>query len=134
MIAGVGIDLVEIARIEQVLARRPRFLTRIYDPAEVAYAEGPHYLGRLAARFAAKEAIVKACRGFRGSAWKDLIIYGELNRPPQVELRGPLGHWITQIGGKVHVSLTHERHMVAAVAVLEVPDHEVADLDSPGDP
>lgn len=122
MIYGVGIDLVELDRLQQAATRRPRFIQRIFDPEEIAYAEGPHYWGRLAARFAAKEAIVKACRGFRGTAWRDIVIYGELNHPPLVTVRGPLGQWLESQGGRLHVSLTHERHTVAAVAVLEVPD------------
>jgi holo-[acyl-carrier protein] synthase len=130
VISGVGVDVVEVNRLEQVLRRRPRFVDRIYDPAEVAYAEGPHYVRRLAARFAAKEAVVKACGGFHGSAWRDVVVYGEVNRPPRVEIRGALGRWIAAQGGRVCVSLTHERHVVAAVAVLEVPD--VAGMDGPG--
>ncbi|MCL8207856.1 MAG: holo-ACP synthase [Actinomycetia bacterium] len=122
MIAGIGVDVVEVERLARALERRPRFRERVFDPEEVRYAEGPHYLGRLAARFAAKEAVVKACGGFHGSGWRDIVVYGALNRPPQVEVRGPLGAWIREQGGRLAVSLTHERTVVAAVAILERPD------------
>lgn len=122
MIYGVGVDVVELVRFQAVLERRPRLLERIFDQDEVRYAEGPHYVYRLAARWAAKEAIVKACHGFRGSAWRELVVHGELNRPPVVEIRGPLGEWIQDRGGRILVSLSHEKTMAAAVAVLEVTD------------
>lgn len=122
MIAGIGVDVVEVERLARALERRPRFRDRVFDPEEVRYAEGPHYLGRLAARFAAKEAVVKACGGFHGSGWRDIVVFGELNRPPRVEVRGPLGAWIQAQGGRLAVSLTHERSVVAAVAILERPD------------
>lgn len=127
VIYGVGIDVVELERFRAALERRPRLLERIFDEAEVGYAEGPHYLYRLAARWAGKEAIVKACHGFRGSAWRELVIHGEVNRPPVVELKGPLAEWVRGRGGRIFVSLTHEKTVAAAVAVLEVDD--AGDLD-----
>jgi len=122
MIYDVGVDAVEIHRLAEALERRPRLLERIFAPSEIAYAEGPHYLGRLAARFAAKEAIVKACHGFRGSRWNQLVVDGTLNRPPTIRVEGPLGEWIRERGGRLRVSLSHEKSIVVAVAVLEM-DH-----------
>jgi holo-[acyl-carrier protein] synthase len=122
VIYGVGVDVIELARFQSAIERRPRLIERIFDDVEVAYATGPHYVYRLAARWAAKEAIVKACHGFRGSAWKELVVHGEVNRPPVVELRGPLAEWVTSHHGRVFVSLSHEKTMAAAVAVLEVED------------
>lgn len=122
VIYGVGVDVVELARFQAAIERRPRLLERVFDSAELQYAEGPHYVSRLAARWAAKEAIVKACHGFRGSSWRELVIHGEVNRPPVVELRGPLGEWVRNRAGRVLVSLSHEKTLAAAVAVLEVGD------------
>ncbi len=127
MIYGVGVDVVQMERLEQALGRRPRLLQRVFAPVEIAYAEGPHYMARLAGRFAAKEAIVKACHGFRGSGWSQLVIEGTLNRPPRVVVEGPLGQWIEQHGGSLFVSLSHEKSMAVAVAVLEMRD--AGDLD-----
>jgi holo-[acyl-carrier protein] synthase len=118
----VGIDLMEVERLKEAVGRHPRLISRVFHPDEVAYAEGPHYWHRLAARFAGKEAVVKACRGFRRSAWRDIVIRGAVNQPPQLTVDGPLGEWVAAQGGRLTISLTHERHMVGAVAVLEVPD------------
>src|ERR671918_350443 len=61
MPAGIGIDLIEIERIERALERRPRLAERLFTPAELAYARSRARPGRhLAARFAAKEAVIKA--------------------------------------------------------------------------
>ena len=127
----VGVDVMEVDRLKEAVGRHPRLLERVFAPEELAYAEGPHYWHRLAARFAGKEAVVKACRGFRRSGWRDIVIRGEVNRPPLLTVHGPLGEWITAQGGRLSVSLTHERSIGAAVAVLEVPDG-TPDLDSGG--
>ena len=61
MALAVGIDLIEIDRVERALERRPRLAERLFTPAELAYAQGRARPGRhLAARFAAKEAVIKA--------------------------------------------------------------------------
>ncbi len=120
---GVGIDIIEVPRIARALERHgERFLKRIYDPREVAYARrGEDMIRELAARFAAKEAVAKALgTGFRhGVRPKDIVI---LNRPsgqPYVELLGRVG---TLTRGLVaHVSLSHLRELATAVCVLERP-------------
>jgi holo-[acyl-carrier protein] synthase len=124
----VGIDLVEVERLRAAVTRHPRLLDRVFHPDEVAYAEGPHYWHRLAARFAGKEAVIKACRGLRRSAWRDIVIRGTVNQPPALTVEGPLGAWVAAQRGRITVSLTHERQVVGAVAVLEVPD-DVAGVD-----
>ena len=123
VIVGVGIDIIEVPRIARALERHgERFLKRIYDPREVAYARrGEDMIRELAARFAAKEAVAKALgTGFRhGVRPKDIVI---LNRPsgqPYVELLGRVG---TLTRGLVaHVSLSHLRELATAVCVLERP-------------
>ena len=113
-------DAVDVGRFQQAAERRPRLLDRLFDPAELAYAgEGKNRWERLAARFAAKEAIVKAAGGFRGAAWSDIVVGGQLNQLPPVAVRGPLGQWMEDRGLEVLVSLTHERTFAIAVAVLQ---------------
>src|SRR5919108_1947858 len=95
----VGIDLIEIERIERVLARYPRFRERIFTPAEQAYCDSrPNPAQHYAARFAGKEAVGKAL-GFgvaRAFAWKDVEIAG---RPkPAVRLSGRLEIWSRRAG------------------------------------
>jgi holo-[acyl-carrier protein] synthase len=114
--AGVGIDLIEIERIEAALARRPRLAQRLFTAGELEYAEGRSRPGRhLAARFAAKEAVVKALGLTGGFAPTDIeIVAGE---PPTVRLGG--GAAEVAAGREVSISLTHSRETAAAVAIVE---------------
>ncbi len=90
MIKGLGTDIVEIRRIERnITLYGEKFLRRIYTPAEQAYCETHHNKARpYAARFAAKEAIVKAFgTGFReGIGWQDIEILNDHLGKPQVIL------------------------------------------------
>ena len=85
MALGVGIDLIEIERVERALERRPRLAERLFTPAELAYARERARPGRhLAARFAAKEAVIKALG--QGVPPKEIeVISGE---PPRLQLHG----------------------------------------------
>jgi len=85
---SVGVDIIEIERIEAVLRRHgERFLQRVYTPAERAYCRGR--VPELAARFAAKEAVSKALgTGLRGIAWQEMEILGDERGKPLVNLHG----------------------------------------------
>jgi holo-[acyl-carrier protein] synthase len=112
MSAGVGIDLIEIERVERALERRPRLAERLFTPAELAYAEARARPGRhLAARFAAKEAVIKAL----GRSVPPGEIEIEAGEPPTVRLRGRAA----EVAGdrRISVSLTHSRQNAAAVAL-----------------
>jgi holo-[acyl-carrier-protein] synthase len=123
MISGIGIDIVEIRRIEEAAARwGDRFLNRIFSPEEIAYCYAkkdpfPH----LAARFAAKEAAVKALSSlFRGQeplVITDIAVSNDREGRPSLSLRHrelPMEKpW------NLHLSLTHERSHAVAVVVLE---------------
>ena len=113
--AAVGIDLIEIERIERALERRPRLARRLFTAAELAYAEERSRPGRhLAARFAAKEAVVKALGLTGGFAPTDIeVVAGE---PPTVWLHG--GAAAAAGGRQISISLTHSRETAAAVAVV----------------
>jgi holo-[acyl-carrier protein] synthase len=110
---GVGIDLIEIERLERALERRPRLAERVFTAQELAYSNARARPGRhLAARFAAKEAVVKAL-GLRGFGLGEIeIVSGE---PPEVRLRGRTA----ELAGErqISVSLTHSRESAAAVAL-----------------
>ena len=119
-VLGIGVDAVDVARFEAAARRRPRLVERLFDEVEVQYAgDGKNRWERLAARFAAKEAIVKAAGGFRGSAWRQIVVGGRVNQPPPVSVGGPLGEWMAAHHLTVLVSLTHERAVAIAVAVLQ---------------
>ncbi len=118
MSTGVGVDLLEIERLERALSRRPALAARVFTAAELEYANARPRPGRhLAARFAAKEAVVKAL-GLRGALGLGEIevVAGE---PPTVRLTGRAAEAAEAAGVSLHISLTHSREMAAAVAVAE---------------
>lgn len=115
MSTGVGIDLLEIERLERALERRPRLAQRVFTEAELEYAAAHGRPGRhLAARFAAKEAVVKAL-GVRAFRPREIeVVAGE---PPTVRLSGATA--AAAAGRRVAISLTHSRDNAAAVALAE---------------
>lgn len=112
---GIGIDLIEIARIERALERRPRLARRLFTGAELDYARGRARPGRhLAARFAAKEAVIKALGTDVAIPPSEIeIVPGE---PPAVSLSGRAAD--AAGGRRVALSLTHSRDNAAAVALV----------------
>lgn len=112
---GLGIDLIEVARIERALERRPRLAERIFTPGELAYARARGRPGRhLAARFAAKEAAVKAL----GAGAFDLREIEVLSGgPPRLRLHGRAAAAAGERGLELQVSLTHSREAAAAVVI-----------------
>jgi holo-[acyl-carrier protein] synthase len=113
---GVGIDLLEIERIERALERYPRLAERVFTEAERDYARARARPGRhLAARFAAKEAVVKALGLTGGFGLREIeVVAGE---PPAVRLSGQAAD--AGEGLEVRVSLTHSRDFAAAVAIVD---------------
>jgi holo-[acyl-carrier protein] synthase len=114
--AGVGVDLLEIDRLERALERRPRLAERLFTDAERAYAAGrARPAQHLAARFCAKESVAKA---LALSAWsfRDVEIVAT-DGPPEVRLRGAAADRAEALGVRVTVSMTHSRRDAAAVAV-----------------
>jgi len=116
--AGVGIDLLEIDRLERALARRPTLAQRLFTDAERAYAATrARPVMHLAARFCAKEAVAKALE-LREWSWQDVEVVGGGDEPPSVRLTGHAGRRAAELGKTVEVSLTHTHGMAAAVAML----------------
>lgn len=115
----VGVDLIEVGRVAASLARfGERFLARVFTPAErAACEEQPE---RLAARFAAKEAVAKALgAGIGDVAWTDIEIGRDARGRPTVTLRGPAAARAARLGlTRFALSLSHTReHAVAFVVV-----------------
>jgi holo-[acyl-carrier protein] synthase len=112
---GVGIDLVEIARVERALERRPRLAARLFSSRELSYARARRRPGRhLAARFAAKEAAIKALAP-GGVAPAEVEVLG--GSPPRLELHGRAAAAARARGVELEVSLTHSRELAAAVVI-----------------
>ena len=114
----VGLDLLEIDRLEQALARRPGLAERLFTDAERAYAATSGRPARhLAARFCAKEAVSKALE-MDALRPRDIEVVGGGVGPPRVVLRGEVEARAAALGVEVHISLTHTRSAAGAVAVL----------------
>jgi len=115
----VGLDLLEIERLERALARRPGLAARLFTDGERAYAAGKGRPGQhLAARFCAKEAIVKAL-ALEVFAPQDIEIVGGGADGTRVRLLGPAAARAAELGVQVRISLTHTKLIAGAVAVLE---------------
>jgi holo-[acyl-carrier protein] synthase len=124
LVVGVGIDIVEIARFSQALARHGgRFEARVYTDAELTACQdrGDRILA-LAARFAAKEACLKALgTGWaEGIGFRDVEVVREGNTAPRLVFHGEAARRAAKCGVvRSHVSLTHQPGSAAAVVVLE---------------
>jgi len=116
--ARVGIDLLEIERLERALARRPRLAERLFTDGERAYAAGrARPVMHLAARFCAKEAVAKAL-ALEAWSWHDIEVLGS-GGPPRVRLSGSAGARADELRVEVEISLTHTHGMAGAVAVAQ---------------
>lgn len=121
----VGVDLIEIARVERALARHgDRFLERVFTPAEIRYCRG--YIAELAARFAAKEAVSKALGvGMRmiardGIQWRDVEVVGDPRGKPLVRLYGRAARHAEDLGlTEWAISLSHSRAHAVALVVAQ---------------
>lgn len=124
MILGVGTDLAEVERIRESVARYgERFLKRIFTDDERAYASSKKNAAeRFAARFAAKEAGMKAIgTGWnRGVTWKDFEVYNEPSGRPSLRLSGVAREIASRLGvQRVSISLTHTAQIAFAIVILE---------------
>ena len=118
---AVGIDMIEIDRVAKVLARHPRrFIERVYTPEEAAFCRGR--VPELAARFAAKEAVMKALgTGWSlGIRWTDIAVENNGAGKPTVQLSGVAERLAGKLAvSTVHLSLAHTRHYASAQVVME---------------
>ena len=118
-IVGIGVDLVDIDRVRQILERRPSFPERVFTPEEVARCRDTGDPAPcLAARWAAREAAVKALGGVAGISWQEIRVeVGEAGRP-SLALEGRARDRAEELGvGEVLVSISHERTVAAAFCV-----------------
>ena len=115
MIVGVGVDVVEVARLARALSRTPRLALRLFTPAE-----RPLPVESLAARFAAKEAVAKALGAPAGLRWTDAeVVRGPLGRP-LLALHGGVAEEAAGQGiSRWHLSLSHDGGLATALVVAE---------------
>jgi holo-[acyl-carrier protein] synthase len=117
-VGGVGIDLLEVERLERALERRPRLAERVFTDAERAYAAGRARPGlHLAARFCAKEAVAKAL-GMTAWSWRDVEVIAT-GAAPELRLSGSVAARAEALGLTASVSLTHTDTTAGAIALLQ---------------
>jgi holo-[acyl-carrier protein] synthase len=126
-VLGVGVDLVENARIQHSLDRfGDRFLQRVFTPGEIEYSRSMKFPARhLAARFAAKEAVSKAFGTGIGKAmgWKDIDVHRKPSGEPFVVLEGGAKKLAEERRvAAVWITLSHTEHHAMAMIVLEASD------------
>jgi len=124
VILGSGVDLCEVPRIEAAIARHGvRFLERIFTAREIAYADRKaNRFERYAARFAAKEAGMKALgTGWHGGiAWRDFEVINLPSGRPTLEFHGRAAEVAVKLGVRhVALSLTHTKEQAMAMVILE---------------
>ncbi len=118
MIIGIGVDLVDIARFERTLARTPQLLERLFAPAERERAPRS-----LAARYAAKEALIKALGGSDGVHWTEIEITPEASGRPWFTLSGSTADAVAAQGiTTLHLSMSHDAGIATAYVVAEAAD------------
>ncbi len=125
MIVGIGVDLVDIPRFERSIARTPRLIERLFTPAERTLK--PH---SLAARYAAKEALIKALGGSDGVHWTDIEVGSEPGGRPVFALAGETDATVASRGiTALHLSLSHDAGLATAYVVAESATEPTDDGD-----
>lgn len=124
MITGTGVDLAEVRRIRESIERHgQRYLERLFTPGEIAFAESKaNKYERYAARFAAKEAAMKAIgTGWdEGVGWHDFEVVNLPSGRPTLEVHGKAAEIVKSMGvQRIHLSLTHTAEHGMAFVVLE---------------
>ena len=115
-IVGVGVDVVQVERLERALARTPSLAGRLFTPAEQAAGRAES----LAARFAAKEAVAKALGAPGGLRWQDAEVVRDDSGRPRLVLHGGVAEEAAAQGISTwHLSLSHDGGIATAVVVAE---------------
>ena len=122
MLIGVGCDVIEIARVQKAI-ERAAFVKRVFTPAEIAYCEsrGKQAAASFAARFAAKEAVLKALgTGLRGGELQEIVITNDALGKPSVQLLGYHAELAAQLGvNNIAISMSHSRETAMAYVIME---------------
>jgi holo-[acyl-carrier protein] synthase len=125
MTAGIGVDIVDIERIERLVARYDRsFVQRVFTPAEIEYCgrmarPGVHYAGRFAVKEAFYKALPPSCQPH--GRWRGIETLGDSSGRPRVHVVDEyLAESLDEAGVRgIQVSISHERHYCVAMVLLE---------------
>jgi holo-[acyl-carrier protein] synthase len=113
VVTGIGIDVVDIARFQESLDRTPGMLNRIFTAREATLT-----VASLAARFAAKEALVKALDARNVFSWHDAEVINEPSGKPVFIFTGALADRVS--GAQIHLTLSHDAGIASAMVVVEM--------------
>lgn len=124
MIVSIGIDIVEVYRIRDAISKTPRFVTRVFTDTEREYCEskGVAAAQSYAARFAAKEAFLKALKtGWRGKiSWHDIEVVTDGDGVPTLNITGEAERLLDKTGAnRIHISISHTTEHAIAEVILE---------------
>mgnify|MGYP003391605840 FL=1 len=123
MIFGIGTDLVDVERVAEKMEKKEGFRELVFSAHEIAHCETMgHKYEHYAARFAAKEAFLKALgTGWRnGTAFNEIEIYNDREGKPELRLLDTTANTIAGLNlGKISVSLSHVKTMACAMAIIE---------------
>lgn len=115
MILGIGVDVVDIARFERTLSRTPSLADRLFVAEELGRP-----ISSIAARFAAKEALIKASGDSTGFRWHDMVVRSSSDGRPSLIASGAVRERLDAIGvAHLHLSLSHDVGIASAFVVLE---------------
>jgi holo-[acyl-carrier protein] synthase len=115
VIAGIGVDITEIVRLEQALARTPALVERLFAESERSLSRR-----QLAGCFAAKEAVAKVLGAPPGLRWTDVVVMREENGRPVLVIQGTVAAAAAELGiSNWHVSISHDGGFCVAMVVAE---------------
>jgi holo-[acyl-carrier protein] synthase len=121
-IIGIGIDLVDVTRIEEAVKKRKHFLERIYTQEEIKInPRGEFRFQELAGRFAAKEAFFKAIKSGwrRGVTFSDVVVLNEPSGAPYIKLNGRAKEIAQSLGvNKIFVSISHTEDLATGIVII----------------
>ena len=115
MVVGIGVDLVDITRFEEHVAKTPKLLDRLFSASEL---DAP--MQTIAGRFAAKEALIKALGDSDGVSWHEVEITKNSSGKPEINTVGTTAETVAAAGiSKLHLSISHDGGMAVAMVVAE---------------
>jgi holo-[acyl-carrier protein] synthase len=120
VIVGIGVDVVDLARFERAVSRTPGLLPRLFAESERSDGGRILALSSLAARFAAKEALIKAIGGSAGVRWHDMAVVSDGLRNPNLQVHNALADIVAARGiTSIHLSMSHDAGVAIAYVIAE---------------
>jgi holo-[acyl-carrier protein] synthase len=120
MIVGIGVDIVDVPRFERATSRTPGVLTRLFSEAEQHNGDTRRTLRSMAARFAAKEALIKALGDSTGLRWHDMAVVSDDLGNPSFEIHNAVEGIVVARGiSRLHLSMSHDAGLAIAYVVAE---------------